>query len=192
MAVSEVAIANSALIKVGSDRISSLTENTKGAIVCNEQYSKIRDALLSSHPWNFAIAQVQLGQDVVTPEFGWDHRYVLPSDVLRILTIGQGTKELLDDDWQKKGNYVYSDLDSLEIEYIQAITDVTLFPGYFSEALSWQLAADICWIMTQNASLVDQVGNMAEKKVREARSFDAQEGFAKYFQSHDWADEHRG
>ena len=46
MASSEVAICNSALIKIGAAEITSLSDVNKRAQLCNEQYSKLRDELL--------------------------------------------------------------------------------------------------------------------------------------------------
>tara|TARA_R100001530_G_scaffold114015_1_gene80959 strand:+ start:206 stop:1021 length:816 start_codon:yes stop_codon:yes gene_type:complete len=63
MASSEVAICNSALIKLGAAEISSLSDTNKRAQLCNAQYSKLRDELLRSHPWNFAIGRKVLSLD---------------------------------------------------------------------------------------------------------------------------------
>ena len=51
--MSEVSICNSALIKLGASRIASLTEDSKEAKLCYEQYPILRDEVQASHPWNF-------------------------------------------------------------------------------------------------------------------------------------------
>ena len=186
MAASEVAICNSALLKLGSARITSLSDTSPQAVFMNEQYEKVRDDLLSSHPWNFAIKLVELGQDTVTPEYGWAYRYVIPIDVLRVLWIGQGTEEVLYDEWTRMERYIYTDLATLKIKYIAQITDVSKFPAFFSEALAWRLAADYAWSATQSASLMERMHNIAEKRLREARSFDAQENFPQSIDISDW------
>jgi hypothetical protein len=53
-------ICNSALIKCGSKPISSITDSNKRAELCTTMYPKVRDKLLRSHPWNFAIRRMPL------------------------------------------------------------------------------------------------------------------------------------
>lgn len=188
MATSEVAICNSALLKLGSARITSLSDTSAQAVFMNEQYSKIRDDLLSSHPWNFAIKRVEVAQDVTAPAYGWAYRYVIPIDVLRILWIGQGTEELHYDEWTREEGYILTDLSTLKIKYIAQITDVSQFPAFFSEALSWRLAQDYAWAATSSASLVAVIERTAEKRLKEARSYDAQENYPQLLHASDWVD----
>lgn len=60
MASTNEDIANSALSKLGASKISSLSDNTRSAILINEQFHKKRKELLRSHPWNFAIKRAFL------------------------------------------------------------------------------------------------------------------------------------
>lgn len=62
MATSDVEICNSALQKLGAEDITSLSDNTRRAQLCNRQYNKIRKKLLRSHPWNFAIKRQFLSE----------------------------------------------------------------------------------------------------------------------------------
>lgn len=62
MAVSAVSICNMALSRVGhhTEITASLSENTEAARQCNLHYEPARDALLRSHPWNFATRRTKL------------------------------------------------------------------------------------------------------------------------------------
>ena len=82
---SVVDICNRALQKLGAESITSLTQNTENARACNSCFEFLRDAELRAHPWNFAIKRAQLAADLTPPEFGYDLRYQLPSDYLRLL-----------------------------------------------------------------------------------------------------------
>jgi len=66
MAATVEAICNSALIKIGAAVIVSITDTNKRAQLCNEQYTKLRDDLMRSHPWNFARARKLLVADAFT------------------------------------------------------------------------------------------------------------------------------
>ena len=86
MAATSVDICNSALHKIGAKRITSLSDDTKQAIILNDRYDALRKEVLRSHPWNFSIAYVALAATANTPVWPeWSHEFLLPSDVLRVL-----------------------------------------------------------------------------------------------------------
>jgi hypothetical protein len=84
---SEVGICNSALIKIGASRITSLTEGSKNANLCAEQYAKLRDAELRAHLWNFATSRQKLAQISGAPVSGFEFHYQLPSDWVRTVAV---------------------------------------------------------------------------------------------------------
>ena len=83
----EVSICSNALRKLGDDPITSLTEDTERARLCNAFYESSRDSLLRSHPWNFAITRATLAKLSSTPAYGFAYQYALPTDpyCLRVL-----------------------------------------------------------------------------------------------------------
>lgn len=56
----QIAIVNSALLKLGDARISSITQQTKSAIHANAIWDQIRDCVLRAHPWHFAKKRTRL------------------------------------------------------------------------------------------------------------------------------------
>jgi len=64
-------IANSALIKLGQEKISVFPDaTTKRGITISEQFAKIRKRLIRHHPWSFAMKRVKLSVAVSNIEFG--------------------------------------------------------------------------------------------------------------------------
>lgn len=176
----ETSICNSALIKIGAERISSLTENNKRAIVCNEQYPKIRDEVLRAHPWNFAIKRVELAQITDAPAFEYKYYYQLPEDCLRVLAINS------DHAFKIEGKYIATDATSMKIKYIARIEDASQFDTIFCEALAARLAADIAYSVAQNTSLQSMLISMYSAQLALARSMDAQEGTADQVSADGW------
>lgn len=176
-----VEMCNSALIKVGAKRILSLTDPNDLARLMNEQYPKVRDELLYSHPWNFAIERVALSQ-VADPVFGFAKAFQLPSDCLRVLEsdLPQG------EPWKIEGNKLVCDSESVQIKYIKRTTATNTYSAAFCEALSYRLAADIAYQISQNASLAQTLMQMAEQKIAFARSFDAQESVGDRIYADSW------
>lgn len=90
---SEVEICNSALIKLGDDTITSLTDDSKRARLCNAQFARLRDEVLRAHPWNFAIRRASLAKLSQAPAFEFAAAFRLPEDpyCLRVLLLFDGS-----------------------------------------------------------------------------------------------------
>jgi hypothetical protein len=183
MAASPVQICNSALIKVGADTIISLSDNNKRASVCNHQYPILRDEVLRSHPWNFAVQTGTLGEITPAPTVGdYSNWFQLPSNCLRVLAV----VEPQDAAWEKQGDRILINSSTCHIEFIKQETDTTIFDKNFEEALSYRIASDLAWSLTQNAALAEKMLEMYEMMLRQARSFDAQEKSVRQVKTSTW------
>ena len=184
MATSAVQIVNSALIKIGTERIDSLSDSNTRAIMANEQYAKIRDDLLMIHPWNFAIARASLSASVTAPVDGFEVKYALPSDVLRVLSVNEDSSI----EWAvEEGGFLHTDEDTVLIKYIKQVTDTTKFSKTFEEVLALKLASDLCYAIKKDASHAKNLYDAYRYALSQARSFDAQEGYKQIgVESDDW------
>lgn len=190
MATSEVQICNSSLIKLGIKTIIDFEDASNQAQVCKHQYPILRDEVLASHPWNFAIKRVQLPLLSSTPAFGWDSEYQLPVDCLRVLHPSRREYELDDYPFVIEGRKILrNSTDSpLNVKYIARITDVSFFSPQFSEALSLRLAADFGYALVQNRGVAEYFMSLYEQFMARARSSDAQEGTPEDTRADIWID----
>lgn len=182
MASSDTEICNSALVKLGGRRIVSLTDSDPLAKTLAEQYPKHRDDLLYSHPWRFALKTYAPAE--IPPPTGVGvsaTRYAIPPDCLRIIGTDCPT-----DTWYLADGSVYVDRQFPIITYIAQITDVSKFTPGFSETLALKIAADIAYSVTQSVSLSDKLNQQYEAKLRQVRSFSAQEGSVQRVYADDW------
>ena len=76
----EVSICSNALRRLGDSPITSLTEDTERARLCNALYEPARDSLLRSHAWNFAITRASLAKATESPAFEFANQFILPTD----------------------------------------------------------------------------------------------------------------
>lgn len=173
MAVSEVAICNSALAKIGADRIGSLDDDSRAAKLCKEQYYKIRDMLLRAHPWNFAIKRASLAASVTAPAFGYTYAYPVPVDFVRALEVNENLY-----DWEKEGISILTDESECELKYIAEVP-VGYFDTTFDELLAVKLAHDICSDLSSSPTIKQMLADEYKALLREARLFDAQESTVK-------------
>ena len=142
MAATETSICNSALIKVGAQRILSLDESNERARLCKEQYEKNRDELLFAHPWNFATARAELAPTVTEPIFGSLKQFQLPTNVLRVY----GTNLSPEQDWTVEGRLLLADAETIKIKFIRNDVPTSEYPPSFIEVLATKIAADIAFL----------------------------------------------
>jgi hypothetical protein len=184
MASSPTEICNSALIKIGAELITDLTNNTKRAILCNEQYKKIRKKLLSSHPWNFSTKRAKLTQLSSTPDYEFDYEYAIPSDCLRIFRVKDDGSFM----YRIEAGKLLTSQTEVYIEYAKDEEDVSLFTEYFTEYLAYSLAYDLCYAIVQSNAYRQSLKEDVLEAKREAKNSDGQEGTPRPFDISTWTD----
>ena len=174
---SVVNMCNSALNLLGASTIAALTDDTKNARLCNQRYEPIRNRVFRSHAWNCLHKRVQLAQNSIAPVIEYSHAYALPSDCLRVLKIHNGTTDSIASalDYKLEGRNIVTDIDTVFVIYIALDTDPNNYDTYLRESISHQLAADLCYAITNNATLANQYMTRADERLREARFIDATE-----------------
>lgn len=169
---SEVQICNLALAKIGDEQITSLTDNSKSARLCNLVYEPFRDSVLRAHPWNFAIKRIALALSTETPAYEYTAQFSLPSDFLRIIS----TDLLGDEEYKIEGRFLLAHSPNVKIRYVSQVIDPNQFDWLFIETLAARMAAELAIAITDNRVLSVDLFNLYASKVSEARSIDAQEG----------------
>ena len=175
----EVSICSNALRRLGDDPITSLTDDTERARLCNAFYADARDACLRSHPWNFAITRASLAQLSATPVYGFDYQFALPTDpfCLRVLAMEFEDYVFKVENLSTQGRVLLTDQETAKIIYIARVTDTTLFDSLFVDTLVAKLAADLAYPVTNSLKVQEQMYKLFQLKLSEARSIDGQEGF---------------
>jgi hypothetical protein len=144
---SDVDIANTALVKIGSSEVQNLTGDSREVRMINRLYDFALDVLLQDYTWSFAIKRASLVQSSTTPDWGWDYAYVYPQDALRIVEIQD------DPEWIQEGNLILSNETAMNARYIKVITDTTEFPAVFREAFTNKLAGLLAIPLANNTNL---------------------------------------
>jgi len=175
----DVSICSNALRRLGDAPITSLTDDTERARLCNAFFPDARDTVLRAHPWNFAITRASLPQLSDTPAYGYNYMYALPTDpyCLRVLEMSYPDYIFKIENDATNGRVLLTDESTAKILYIARITDPTLFDAMFVETLTSKLAVDLAYAITGSAQLQAQMEKMYQPKLSEARSVDGQEGF---------------
>ena len=168
---SVVDICNGALNQLGATTILSLTEDSKNARLCNSRYTQVRDALFRTHPWNCLQKRIQIAADSTAPAWGFTYAYTLPADCLRLLKILD-----YDSNYKVEGRKVLSNTETMKILYVARVTDPNEYDELLRETLSASLSADIAFAVTSNNTTSQNMYQLYQEKLKDARFVDSTEG----------------
>ena len=185
-----VDMCNSALNLLGASNISSLTEDNKNARLCNQRFSSIRDRVFRSHNWNCLIKRTELAQDSTAPIVEFAYAYTLPASCLRVLAINNGSTDSIKTNLEYKveGRKILTGQSTVFLIYIAIDTDPNTYDTYLREAIIHQLAADLCYAITNNSTLATKYLTKADEILREARFIDSTENSLDTIESNEFTD----
>ena len=173
MAVSWTKICSMALAKLGAKEITSIdTDTTANAVKCRALYESVRDALLRSFEWAFAIERTELSQLVETPEYGYEYMYTLPliPYCLRVLEMEES------EDFEIEGRNLLTNAEECKIKYIKRITDPTQLDALFITLYVDALAARLAVSISNSKTLKDRMDIDLQASLALAKEINALEG----------------
>jgi len=145
----DVSICNFALLLIGIDPISSLSESSPAAQACARAYPVIRNSVLSEYNWRVAVRkrQISLLADAV-PLNEWTRIHAFPTDMLQgpHAVFGDGSAAPTHD-WEIYDGRLYSNYESVVIDY-SAAPDESAFPPILVDFLGHALAAGLAVPLT--------------------------------------------
>ncbi len=166
-----VTICNSALLKVGADVISSLTQTTRAAVACNALYAYIRDEVMGSSPWRFAKTRVILAPTDIKPIFEYLYTYTIPSDCLRPLMPENDAIP-----WAVENGMIFTNYPELRLHYIFRNTDESSWDARFCEAVAWRLAMELSLTLAQSIPMHQAAAAAYKDALAQARAMNGIQG----------------
>ena len=166
-----VSICNEALSLLGANTITDFTDNTKEAELVNHFYYSAIEQTLRDHDWSFAVKRSpELARLFGQPEFGYNYRYQLPSDCLRVISTNIHGAE-----YEIEGEALLTDETGVKIKYICLVLDVSCFDALFRRMLVMRLAADLAYPLTKRRSKEEELILLYERALGKAKSKDIKE-----------------
>jgi hypothetical protein len=153
LAISEVSISNMALVKLGQEPITSISQDTKNARLCNAVFEICRNEVLESHPWAFATKTVEMATvDAEDTMEEWAHLYQLPADHLRPICIFDEKEE-----YEIRDGYLMCNSEPVVFKYIWENTNPGTWSYTFAQCLSWRIAAEIAYAVTKSTTVAEKM-----------------------------------
>lgn len=147
-------IKNNALVHLGQPLITSSSSGRVSDLL-NQRWPSVRDGLLRSFYWNFAIKRFISTSEVETPTWGFLYQHQPPSDFLRLMEIDGAYMTVAPEydntsHFSLEGGKILSNQSTIKIKYVGRIEDPNLFDPLFTEMASIRLAYELCDAITQN------------------------------------------
>lgn len=138
---SKVAICNMALSRLGAATITSLTDGTQTAKLCNTYFDLVADRVMSQGAWSVTVKRVALARTTNTPAFGYNYEFQLPVDpkCLRVLNVNEDFEGQIE--FKIEGDKLLTDEASVKIRYIAQLTDTEDWDALLTEAVEILLAS---------------------------------------------------
>lgn len=180
MAYTDISICSNALLKIGAESITSYLDGSAEAEVASNLYPMIRDGLLSSYPWSFAVGQKKLARLADVPLVDYAHAFQLPNDFLRVLSAGTGNNGR-GVNYRIMEHRLHTNMSEINLTYIFRPHE-SMFPAYFCEALIAKLSAEFCLPLTESTSRAELLQKYCNEIVNKARLIDAQQSTPQCFE----------
>ena len=181
---SVVDLCNSALDKAGHGAITSLDDNTKAARLCSRNWPLVRDRVLRSHPWNFAVVRTNLAPHETAPSWGFTAKFPLPSDFLRLLEV----RDLSTGEFQLEKGFIHANATVLYIRYISRIEDPNVYDALFFDTVATRLAAELAEPLTQSTTKKKALMEEYDAFIVDAKCADAQENPPAEYEEDSWVE----
>lgn len=159
--MTNISNASQSLLLLRADTISSFTEGTNEADICNTMYDQHVKHVLSIYPWTFATKKRQLTRDSTAPIGEYTYSHIIPAETLLVWALfdnnNVGSSPVRDYDIYSDGaaaRRIFSNYATLYADYT-FYPDEAAWPAYFTEFFINSFASIIAIPVSGNAELAE-------------------------------------
>ena len=173
---SKVKICNMALSRLGADTITSLTDNTTEAKLCNTLFNDLADRVMMQGSWTSTVTRVDLALTTNTPSFGYTNEFQLPVDplCLKVLNIDEIVTGSIP--YRIEGDKLLTDTDTIKIRYIAQLTNTEDYDPLLTEAIEVLLASYLALPIAGDKVLAERLKQEYHDMIGLNLAIDGQQG----------------
>ena len=151
---SSLRICSDALLILGEKPISSFSEGTDSANICDRLYPNIRDALIQQYPWAFSFKKISLAQTINTPINECIYEYQLPADRIgppRAVFTSTAVGARPFQGWEIYEDKLLTNSPTIVVDYQFSVPENKM-PVYFVQLLKYMMAWHLAEPLTDQAT----------------------------------------
>jgi len=159
-----IKICSDSLLMLGASPISSFTEGTDEANICDRLYPDIKIKTLASYPWSFSFKKVQLARLITTPTNEYKYQYQMPSDMIGVPRAVYDTANIggpVRREYRLLGDKLLTDYESVYVDYQYDVPEFAL-PHYFVQLLKYQMVWHLAMPITDQIEKTDYWRSVAQ------------------------------
>lgn len=182
---STVRLCNIALARLGAARITSLTDNTSEAKLCNTLFDVVAEEVMSEGMWTSTINRATLNRTTNTPAFGYTYEFQLPTSpkALKVLSINEDTTGTYG--FRIEGDKLLANVSTMKIQYIGKIEDTESYDPMLQKAIVSRLTAELAYPITGSSAVSERWWAKYEQDVADGLANNGQQGSNLYIASTD-------
>lgn len=173
--MTDIEICSAALAALGTKGISSFDDDSAEARACKAYYSLVRDKVLEERVWSFARKQYVLSPDATAPTFGYTKRFLVPSEVVRVHRVDDGSGEYRMP-WEMQGRYILADEATIYVTAVRKEVDTSLYSPGFTMCVALRLAVALAVPLKENRQLKADLWDEYTHELKEAAGVDGTQG----------------
>jgi hypothetical protein len=108
--LTEDELCRQAILRVGTAE--QFGPSSQAMLLAKSLYPQVRDALLLTGSWTWAMKSTTVAETLPRPEYKWAYRYAIPADCLRVFRVNDWDSAAADSAWEVAGNFVLTNADS--------------------------------------------------------------------------------
>ncbi len=151
MPITKTDVANRALSKIGSNKITSLDDDvSREARELRNCYEIALKNELRLRKWSFSVKRSSLALEVAVPiqiNNDFSKQFALPSDYVRLISTSMSYAP---DTYSLEGNKVLTNVTEFKVRYIAYISDPNMWDACFVEVFACRLAMEVAEALTQS------------------------------------------
>ncbi len=160
-----IQLVSNALILLGDQPISSLTEDRTGATLGANLFENTYLAMLQNHRWRFASKSQELARLSSKPSTNYSYAFALPADILYGFNGDSRNYEIF-------GDEIHCNSETFRLEYVRRVEEDRL-PAYFAKALEYNLAAQFAIPLTGDIDKGSYYAKVFNNEIRKAKFTDS-------------------
>lgn len=172
-----VSICSNALLMLGDKPINSFAEASDRAKLAANLWPDMRDFVLRAHPWNCAVKRQVLSPLTAAPAFGFNYVFLLPSDWLRTLQIGEDGER---PEYRIESRNILMNEGTCKLRYIWRNDNPATWDALLVHAMTLVMKAAFAYPITQAGSIEQLAQQVLAPILKQARAVDGQEDDVDY------------
>jgi len=165
MATTQAELCNMALSHIGvAEQIVAITDDNAEANHCNLWFGEAQDKALAAFDWAFARRRITLVVEAGTPPEPWTYQYQYPDNCIRPIRIDdkRTIRQSLDrirfttETNSSNARIIYTHMNAAVLIYTYRETTYSLWPTWFVDYFTWQLAARLAGPLLASEKAADR------------------------------------